>query len=111
VARRSTPRKPKHPTPAQKAQWRGISRIEQPSTRTFGWFVRIGFRTRRDGSYAPRHTKFFGDASHGGPHKALRAARAWRDTHLPPAPKATRGQPGPGARKARPRGGRTRRTA
>jgi hypothetical protein len=82
VARRSTPRKPKRPTPAQKAAWRGISRIEQPSTRTFGWFVRIGFRTKRDGSYAPKHTKFFGDAGHGGARKSLRAARTWRDQRL-----------------------------
>jgi hypothetical protein len=80
--RRTTPRKPRNPTAAQKARWRGISRIEQPSTRTFGWFVRIGFRTKRDGSYAPRHTKFFGDASHKGVHGSLRAARAWRDECL-----------------------------
>lgn len=82
MARRKTPRKPKNPTPAQKARWRGISRIEQPSTRTFGWFVRIGFRTKRDGSYAPRHTKFFGDASYRGVNGSLRAARAWRDERL-----------------------------
>jgi len=82
VPRRTVPRKPRHPTTAQKAAWRGISRIAQPSTRTFGWFVRIGFHTRRDGSYAPRHTRFFGDASHGGPEKALRAARRWRNQQL-----------------------------
>jgi hypothetical protein len=82
VARRPTPKKPKRPTPAQKAAWRGISRIAQPSTRTFGWFVRIGFRTKRDGTYAPRHTKFFGDASHGDARRALRAARAWRDGRI-----------------------------
>lgn len=102
MARRTTPRKPKRPTPAQKERWRGISRIEQPSTRTFGWFVRIGFRTKRDGTYAPRHTKFFGDASHGGPRKALRAARAWRDERI--AAKAKK------ARAAK-RGGRRRRAA
>ena len=82
MARPPTPKKPKHPTPAQKAAWRGISRIAQRSTRTFGWFVRIGFRTKRDGTYAPRHTKFFGDASHGDARRALRAARAWRDQCL-----------------------------
>lgn len=56
---------------------RGISRIDQPSTRTFGWFVRAGFHKRRDGSYGPRHSKFFGDFSYGGKRKALAAARAY----------------------------------
>ena len=53
---------------------RGLSRIDQPSTRTFGWFVRVGYHERRDGSYGPKHTKFFGDASHGGKKKSLVAA-------------------------------------
>jgi len=56
---------------------RGISRIDQPSTRTYGWFVRTGFYKRRDGSYVPRHRKFFGDVTHGGKRRALRAARAY----------------------------------
>ena len=54
---------------------RGISRIDQPSTRTHGWFVRAGFHRRRDGSYGPRHQKFFGDATYGGKRKALHAAQ------------------------------------
>jgi len=54
---------------------RGISRIDQPSTRTHGWFVRAGFYKRPDGVYAPRHSKFFGDFSHGGKRLALRAAQ------------------------------------
>lgn len=73
--------RPKRMTPLQREAWRGISRIDQPSTRTFGWFVRIGFRAKRDGTYVPRHSKFFGDASHGGPRKSLAAARTWRDAH------------------------------
>ena len=52
----------------------GISRIDQPSTRTHGWFVRVGYHERRDGTYGPRHTKFFGDVSHGGKAKGLKAA-------------------------------------
>ncbi|NOT09833.1 MAG: hypothetical protein HOP28_16695 [Gemmatimonadales bacterium] len=52
----------------------GISRIDQPSTRTHGWFVRVGYHVRKDGVSAPRHTKFFGDAGHGGKTKALRMA-------------------------------------
>ena len=57
---------------------RGISRIDQDSTRTHGFFVRVGWYRRRDGSYGPRHRAFFGDVSHGGKRKALRAAEAWR---------------------------------
>lgn len=57
-----------------KAKKRGISRIDQPSTRTHGWFARAGFYTRPDGRSAPRHRKFFGDASYGGKRRALKAA-------------------------------------
>lgn len=56
---------------------RGISRIDQPSTRTHGWFVRTGFYKRRDGTYVPRHRKFFGDVTYGGKRKALDAAQAY----------------------------------
>jgi hypothetical protein len=56
---------------------RGISRIDQPSTRTHGWFVRAGFSKRPDGTYAPRHRKFFGDVSHGGKRRALQAAQEY----------------------------------
>lgn len=56
---------------------RGISRIDQPSTRTHGWFVRASFARRPDGSYAPRHRKFFGDLSYGGKRRALHAAQEY----------------------------------
>jgi hypothetical protein len=56
---------------------RGISRIDQPSTRTHGWFVRASFAKRRDGTYAPRHRKFFGDLTYGGKRRALRAAEEY----------------------------------
>ncbi len=59
---------------------RGISRIDQPSTRTYGWFVRAGFYKRRDGRYVPRHRKFFGDVTHGGKRRALQAARKYLAT-------------------------------
>jgi hypothetical protein len=62
---------------AQPVRRRGISRIDQPSTRTHGWFVRAGFYRRRDGSYGPRHQKFFGDATYGGKRKGLRAAQEY----------------------------------
>jgi len=64
-------------SPIRPIRRRGISRIDQPSTRTHGWFVRAGFSKRPDGSYAPRHRKFFGDASHGGKRRALRAAQEY----------------------------------
>ncbi len=59
---------------------RGISRIDQPSTRTFGWFVRTGFYKRREGTYVPRHRKFFGDLTHGGKRRALQAAQRYLAT-------------------------------
>ena len=62
---------------SQTVRRRGISRIDQPSTRTHGWFVRAGFHKRRDGSYLPRHRKFFGDVTYGGKRRALRAAREY----------------------------------
>ena len=61
----------------QPVRRRGISRIDQPSTRTHGWFVRVNWHGRRDGSYGPRHQKYFGDATYGGKRKALRAAQAY----------------------------------
>jgi len=63
--------------PARRVRRRGISRIDQPSTRTHGWFVRAGFSKRPDGTYAPRHRKFFGDVSHGGKRRALQAAQEY----------------------------------
>ena len=53
---------------------RGISRIDQDSTRTHGWFVRVGYAADRKGTYRARHTKYFGDATHGGKKKGLAAA-------------------------------------
>ncbi len=55
----------------------GITRIDQPSTRTHGYFARLGWHRRRDGSYSPQYRAFFGDVSHGGKRKALRAAQQW----------------------------------
>ncbi len=55
----------------------GISRIDQPSTRTHGYFVRVGYHRTRDGLWRPKHRAFFGDASHGGKAKAMKAAEKW----------------------------------
>ena len=62
---------------SQPVRRRGISRIDQPSTRTYGWFVRADFYKRRDGRYVPRYRKFFGDVTYGGKRRALRAAREY----------------------------------
>jgi hypothetical protein len=53
---------------------RGISRIDQESTRTHGWFVRVGYFETKNGTYKAKHTKFFGDVGHGGKNSALKAA-------------------------------------
>lgn len=56
---------------------RGISRIDQESTRTHGWFVRVGYFETRNGTYRAKHTKFFGDVGHGGKKNSLKAAEAF----------------------------------
>jgi hypothetical protein len=57
----------------------GISRIDQASTRTFGWFCRFGYRPTPSGT-RPRFTAFFGDASNGGKKKAFDKALGWLKT-------------------------------
>lgn len=39
--------------------------------------MRTGFYKRRDGTYVPRHRRFFGDFTYGGKRRSLRAARAY----------------------------------
>jgi hypothetical protein len=62
----------------------GISRIDHPARRTYGWFVRVGYAGR---GKRPRVSRFFSDRLHGGPAAALRAAVAFRDAaeHQAPA--------------------------
>lgn len=71
----------------------GISRIDQDSTRTHGYVVRVDYR-QTDTGWRPKHKAFFGDASHGGPRKALAAAEAWlgdlRKTKKPAKKRAAR---------------------
>jgi hypothetical protein len=69
-ARRTTRR-------SSKSSTAGISRIDQSSTRTHGFFVRVGYHRTKDGAWRPKHRAFFGDASHGGKAKALKAATRW----------------------------------
>ena len=54
----------------------GISRIDQDSTRTHGYFVRVGYRLT-DKGWRPKFSAFFGDATYKGAAGALRAAKAW----------------------------------
>jgi len=61
----------------RRSRYPGISRIDQPSTRTHGWFVRAGFYRVKKRIYAPRHRKFFGDVTHGGKRGSLKAAQAY----------------------------------
>jgi hypothetical protein len=64
----------------RRSRYPGISRIDQPSTRTHGWFVRAGFYRVKKRIYAPRHRKFFGDVTHGGKRGSLKAAQAYLAT-------------------------------
>lgn len=54
----------------------GICRVEQESTRTFGYVVRVGHRRSPKG-WRPKFTAYFGDFSHGGKKPALAAAVRW----------------------------------
>lgn len=59
----------------------GVSRIDQETTRTHGFFVRVGYHRTKEGAWRPKHRAFFGDASHGGKDKAMKAAIKWlKDT-------------------------------
>ena len=57
----------------------GICRVEQESTRTFGYVVRVGHRKSARG-WRPKYTAYFGDFSHGGKKPALAAATRWLKT-------------------------------
>lgn len=57
----------------------GICRVDQASTRTFGYVVRVGHRRTVRG-WRPRFKAYFGDVSHGGKKKALAAAVQWLKT-------------------------------
>jgi hypothetical protein len=67
---------PTMPRTARRALPPGISRIDQDTTRTHGYFVRVGYRKTAKG-WRPRASAFFGDAGHGGKSAALRAAERW----------------------------------
>lgn len=54
----------------------GISRVDQDSTRTHGWVVRLNYQQTASG-WRPKHTAYFGDATHGGPAKSLAAAEEY----------------------------------
>lgn len=53
----------------------GISRLEQASTSTYGWQVRVQRR-------GVRFAKFFADGGYEGPRGSLAAACRWRDLVL-----------------------------
>jgi uncharacterized protein YbjQ (UPF0145 family) len=83
MANRKAKAGPRGTTAARKAARRksnlppGISRIDQESTRTHGYFVRLGYRRTREGAWRPKHRQFFGDVTHGGKAKGLKAAIKW----------------------------------
>lgn len=53
-------------------QHKGISRIDQPSKRTHGWYVRVIY----NGLY---YSKFFSDSKYGGAEKSLKEAIKFRN--------------------------------
>lgn len=68
----------------------GVCRVDQPSTRTFGYVVRVGHR-RTPRGWRPKFKAYFGDVSNGGKKNALAAAVKWlrtlERTGKPPAKK------------------------
>ena len=64
-------------TPSRRPKARGFTRIDQLDKRNHGWFVRVGYFKRRDGTWKARHVRFFSDFGHGGRLKAKRAAEAF----------------------------------
>jgi hypothetical protein len=89
----------------------GISRIDQDSTRTHGYFVRVGYRLT-DKGWRPKFSAFFGDATHKGAAGALRAAKAWHKEMSGSAGKSKRnGRAKPRAKTARKKTTARRRTA
>ncbi len=83
VASRRTKNKVTLPAPRVRSVNRnlppGICRVEQPSTRTFGYVVRVGHRQSPKG-WRPKFKAYFGDFSHGGKKPALAAAVRWLKT-------------------------------
>jgi hypothetical protein len=57
----------------------GICRVDQASTRTFGYVVRVGHR-RTPRGWRPKFKAYFGDVTYGGKHGALTAAVKWLRT-------------------------------
>jgi hypothetical protein len=84
----------------------GISRIDQDSTRTHGYFVRVGYRLT-DKGWRPKFSAFFGDATHKGAGGALRAAKAWHKEMSGTAGKSRRN----GKAKSKAKSGRRKTTA
>ena len=78
----------------------GISRVDQPSTRTHGYVARLGYR-QTDAGWRPAFKAFFGDASNGGPTGALKAAEAWLKVTRRKAGVAAPKTATPAARKAK----------
>ena len=57
----------------------GICRVDQASTRTFGYVVRVGHR-RTPRGWRPKFKAYFGDVTFGGKKGALAAAVKWLRT-------------------------------
>jgi hypothetical protein len=79
----------------------GISRVDQEATRTHGYAARVGYE-KTDTGWRPRHTRFFGDRTHGNPTKALKAAEEWVTARREEEEKAaSRGRGGRAAKTSR----------
>ena len=55
-----------------KSGYKGISRIDQPERKTYGWYVRVRFN-------GTQRSKFFSDEANGGREEALKQAVRFRN--------------------------------
>lgn len=78
-----------------KANRKGISRIDQPSKHTHGWYVRVRVSEKI-------HSKFFPDHRLGSKGKALKAAETYRDQLLRMQAKSSNGKKPAAKPKAKP---------
>jgi hypothetical protein len=60
------------PTENYPVKYKGISRVDSPKSRTFGWYVRVFFN-------AERKVRFFSDGKYGGMEKSFQKALQFRN--------------------------------
>lgn len=66
------PRKRKQTSENYPVRYKGISRVDSPKSRTYGWYVRVFYN-------GEKRVRFFSDGRHGGVEKAFQKALNFRN--------------------------------